>query len=338
MSTPETGAQARSWNEILAPYKEPVLWKSVFQLANSVALFALLWAAMLWSLDVSYALTLVLALPAACMLMRLFIIQHDCGHGSFFRSARANHVVGFLLGIVTLTPYHYWRRTHSIHHATSGDLDNREFGDIHTLTVREYRALPLWKRFRYRLYRNPVTLFVIGPAYQFIVKHRLPLDTPPGWKKEWASILWTNLAIAAVVALGMWTIGLGSFLAVQLPITLVSGTIGVWLFYVQHQFEDTYWRDHPEWSFHAASLEGASFYDLPRWLHWFSGNIGYHHIHHLASRIPNYRLRECMEQVPELQHVTRLTIGESLRTARLKLWDEERRKLVGFGDLERVEA
>lgn len=327
-----TAAASAFWNERLGPYKQPILWKSVFQLANSALIYLGLWAAMVWSLDVSYALTLMLALPTACMVMRLFIIQHDCGHGSFFRSSRANHIVGSILGVITLTPYHYWRRTHSIHHATSGDLDNREFGDIATLTVAEFKALSVWRRFGYRLYRNPLTLFVVGPFYQFVIKHRFPADTPTAWRKEWMSVIGTNLALALVITVTGFSLGFGRFVAVQLPITLLTGTIGVWLFYIQHQFEDTYWRKQPEWSPIDASLQGSSFYDLPRPLHWLSGNIGFHHIHHLASRIPNYRLREAMEEVPELHKVTRLGVWESLKTLRLRLWDEQNKKLVSFAE------
>jgi len=324
---------ARTWNEVLAPYKSSHLGRSLWQLGSTAALFALTWWLMLESLEVGYWLTLLLALPAAGLMTRLFIIQHDCGHGCFFRSPRANHAVGFVLGVLTLMPYHYWRRTHAIHHATSGDLDHRDFGEIDTLTVREYRALGRWGRLRYRLYRNMFVLLVLGPFYQFVLKHRLPLDAPRDWKREWRGVMATNLALAAgVTAMGL-TVGFGRFALVHLPIVVVSGALGVWLFYVQHQFEDTYWENHPEWDFHRAGIEGSSFLDLPPVLHWFTGNIGYHHVHHLSSRIPNYALRRAMAENPELQAVTRLTLRESLGCARLKLWCEDRRRMVGFAEV-----
>jgi omega-6 fatty acid desaturase (delta-12 desaturase) len=293
---------------------------------------------MLASLEYSYWVTLLLALPAAGFLIRLFIIQHDCGHGSFFRSRIANNTLGFVLGILTLTPYAYWRKIHALHHKTSSNLDHRGFGDVTTLTVNEYLALTRWGRLRYRLYRNPVVLFGIGPGFEFILRHRFPASLPRSWRREWASVIWTNVAIVALVAMMWKTIGIQTFLAVQLPITLLAGTAGVWLFYIQHQFEDTYWERDDAWSFHAAGLEGSSYYDLPGILHWFTGNIGVHHVHHLSSRIPNYRLQQCLRENPELQQVTRLTLWGSLKCARLKLWDEERRKLVGFQHLGSIRA
>ncbi len=332
MDANPAAALTRYWNRLLAPYAKADNRRAWFNLVTTGALFALNWGAMLWSLRGPYWVTLLLALPAAGLLTRLFIFQHDCGHGAFFGSRIANNVVGAVIGLFTLTPYGYWRRTHAVHHGTAGDLDRRTFGDVALLTVREYGGLSRWGRLKYRLYRHPLILLVIGPVFQFVIKHRLPLDIPRTWKKEWASVMWTNLAIAGVVGLAWWTIGLGTFLKVQLPITLFSGTIGMWLFYVQHQFEDTYWREHPDWSFHQAGLQGSSFYDLPAILHWFTGNIGFHHIHHLASRIPQYRLKECFRQVPELHAVTRLTLSSSLRCARLHLWDEARQRLVGFRD------
>ncbi len=327
-----------SWNKILAPYKKADTRSALTQLANTAIPFFLLWYLMLVSLEVSYALTLLLAVPAAGLFIRLFIIQHDCGHGSFFRSRRANNAVGFVLGIVTLFPYHYWRRTHAIHHATAGNLDRREFGDIETLTVKEYLARNRWQRLAYRLYRSPVVLLLIGPAYQFIFKHRLPLDAPRTWKKEWAGVMWTNLAIAAVVVALAWSIGLRAFLLIEGPIILPAGALGIWLFYVQHQFEDTYWERPPEWTLEMAGLTGSSFFDLPPVLRWFTGNIGYHHVHHLSSQIPNYRLRQCMEENPELHHVTRITLRQSLGCMRLKLWDEDQHKLVGFSHLRSIET
>jgi omega-6 fatty acid desaturase (delta-12 desaturase) len=327
---------AHGWNQILAAYKVPHLGKSLWQLSTTSALFALNWWLMLRGLEVGYWLTLLLALPAAGLLTRLFIIQHDCGHGCFFRSPRANHAVGFVLGVLTLTPYHYWRRTHALHHASSGDLERRDFGEIITLTVREYRALPRWRRLAYRLYRNMFVLLVIGPLYQFVFKHRLPLDAPLSWKREWRSVMATNLALGVLLVTMVWSVGLQRFALVHVPIVVLSGALGVWLFYIQHQFEDTYWERPPEWEFHRAAAEGSSFLDLPAVLHWFTGNIGYHHVHHLSSRIPNYSLRRCMEENPELGQVTRLTLGQGLKCGRLKLWDEDSRRLVGFGALARL--
>jgi len=335
---PLAEAAPRSWNQILAPYKKSHRGKSLFQLITTSVLFVAGWVAMLYSLEVGYWLTLLLALPTAGLLTRLFIIQHDCGHGSFFRSSRANHAVGSVIGVLMMIPYHYWRRTHAIHHASAGDLDHREFGDISTLTVDEYLALSRWGRLGYRLYRNIFFLVLVGPIYQFVFKHRLPLDTPRAWRKEWASILWTNVALVALVVTLGQTIGYGTLVLVHLPVLMLSGGFGLWLFYVQHQFEDTYWRNHPEWDIHRAALEGSSFFDLPPVLHWFTGNIGYHHIHHLSSRIPNYSLKRCLEENPELQKVTRFTLWESLRCARLKLWDEREKRLIGFSDLRTADA
>ncbi len=329
----DMAAEARRWNGLLRPYRQPDRARSLFQLISTTLLFTAGCALMLASLEISYAITLALALPTAGLLIRLFIIQHDCGHGSYFNSRLANDLVGSSIGVVMLTPYHYWRKTHAIHHATHGDLDRRDFGDVMTLTVREYLALSRAGRFGYRFYRNLFVLLVLGPIYQFGIKHRFPFDAPRSWRREWASVMWTNAALAAVLLLAWKTIGLDRLALVYVPVILVASTVGIWLFYVQHQFEDTYWTDSPNWSFHKAGVEGSSFYDLPRVLHWFTGNIGYHHIHHLASQIPNYKLPRCFAENPELQQVTRLTLLESFRCARLKLWDEETRKLVGFREL-----
>jgi len=338
-SEPVDAAGAAShWNRILGPYREPQLRRSLFQLISTALLFALSGVLMVLSLKVSYFLTLALALPAAGLLIRLFIIQHDCGHGSFFRSRRANTAVGSAIGVVMLTPYEYWRKTHSIHHATHGDLDRRDFGDVMTLTVKEYRSLSPRGRFGYRFYRNLFVMLVLGPLYQFGFKHRFPFDAPRAWRREWASVMWTNAAIAAGLVVAWLTIGLGPFFLVYTPVMLTASALGIWLFYVQHQFQDSYWTDSAHWSFHSAGIEGSSFYDLPKVLHWFTGNIGYHHIHHLASKIPNYRLPECYAENPELHQVTRLTMRESLRCARLKLWDEAGNRMVGFRELREMAA
>jgi omega-6 fatty acid desaturase (delta-12 desaturase) len=326
------------WNALLAPYKQPALWRSIYQIVDTAVPFVVLWVAMLWSLSVSYWLTLALSVPTALLVMRLFILQHDCGHQAFFKSKRANDTLGSILGVFTLVPYHYWRRTHAIHHATSGNLDQRSFGDIDTLTVREYLGLSKTKRLMYRMYRHPLVMTVIGPAYQFVFKHRYPADAPRSWKREWASVHYTNLGLLGVVAIMWLTIGIDRFLLVQVPVTVISGSLGVFLFYVQHQYEDTYWRYRERWDYYAAGLEGSSHYVLPKVLQWFTGNIGLHHIHHVASRIPNYYLQRCFDENPELHKVTQLRFWPSVKTLWMTLWDEDEQKLVGFRDLKTIRA
>ena len=321
---------------MLAPYKEPSLWRSVYQLVNTATPFFVMWYIMLRTLGSGYWLTLLLAIPTGMFLIRLFILQHDCGHGAFFKSRRANNTLGFIIGVLTLMPYTYWRKTHAIHHATSGNLDHRVFGDIDTLTVREYLALSKLRRLLYRLYRHPVVLLVIGPAYQFILKHRYPADTPRSWKREWNSVHATNVALLLVVATMWLTIGIDRFLMIQLPVTMVSGSIGVFLFYIQHQYEDTYWRYQETWDYYDAGLKGSSYHVLPKVFQWFTGNIGLHHIHHVNSRIPNYYLQRCYDENPELQQVTRLGFWQSVGTLWMTLWDEDEGRLIGFRDLKPV--
>jgi omega-6 fatty acid desaturase (delta-12 desaturase) len=328
--------QAEHWRRIVAPYRGGDTCRSVVQLATTASFFAALWVAMLWSLEVSYVLTLVLAVPAAGFLTRLFMIQHDCGHGSYFRSRRARDWVGFCIGVLTLIPYRYWRRTHAYHHAHSGNLDSRSFGDITTMTVREYLALPRLRRLAYRLYRNPVVLLGIGPAYQFLIKHRYPWDVPRSWKKEWGSVWWTNLWLVGIVVLMAQTIGLQRFLLIQAPVTILTCTIGVWLFYVQHQFENAYWHRYSNWDFFDAVLQGSSHLVLPKPLQWITANIGLHHVHHLSSLIPNYKLQACLDANQALQAATRIRIADTWKLLRLTLWNEKAQRLIGFGDLPEV--
>lgn len=331
-----TTEQNIDWVAMLSPYRKPVAWKSGFQLVTTVLLLAAFWGAAVWSLKIGYWLTLLCAVPAAMMVVRLFMLQHDCGHGAFFKSQKLNNAVGSVLGVITLVPYAYWRRTHAIHHATSGNLDVRGLGDIDTLTVREYLSRSKAKRILYRMYRHPAVLLLIGPTWQFILKHRLPLDVPKGWKREHIGVQLTNLGLAALVAFMWWTLGIKNFLLVQLPITLLAGSIGVFLFYVQHQYEDTYWRYREAWNYFAAGLEGASHLTMPKVLQWCTANIGLHHIHHIASRIPNYHLQRAYDNHPELQQVTRLSLWKSVTTLRLTLWDEDTNQLVGFRELRAI--
>ena len=316
-------------------YAQPDVRRSIAQLLVTGSALALLWLGMWVSLGHGYWITLLLAVPAAGFLVRLFIIQHDCGHGSLFRSRLANDLTGRILGVFTLTPYDYWRRTHAAHHATSGNLDRRGVGDISTLTVREYLAMSRWRRLVYRLYRHPLVLFGIGPIYLFILKHRLPLDMPLR-SGVWRNLFATNAGIAALIAVLAILVGPLALLKLQLPIVLLAASAGIWLFHVQHQFEDSYWQRDPAWSFHQAALRGSSYYRLPRLLQWFTASIGLHHIHHLCSRIPNYRLQECLDENPELHEVRRLTLLQSLRCARLSLWSEESGRMIRFRDLRTI--
>ena len=335
-----TASPSISLRQLVAPFARPQRGRAVAQLANTAIPFFAVWGLMAFSVveGWSYFWTLLLSLPAAGLYVRLFIIQHDCGHGSFFAHRQLDHVVGAALGVLTLFPYGYWKKTHAIHHATSGNLDRREFGDVETLTVAEYLALPWHRRLGYRLYRSAFILLLIGPAYQFILKHRFPFDIPFAWKKEWASVLWNNLfLLLAGWGLVSW-LGWKTLLLVELPILLVAGAVGVWLFYVQHQFEEAYWERQEEWDADEAAIRGSSFFDLPRWLHWWTGNIGYHHIHHLASKVPNYRLRACFESNPLLQKAPRIRVFQSFRCARLKLWDESSKRLVPFSFLRAAKA
>ncbi len=323
---------------LLARYKDPDVVRSLWQVVNTTVPLMALWLLMLFFVDRAYWVTLLLALPTAAFLIRLFIIQHDCGHGAFLKSARVSNAMGFVIGVLTLTPYQYWRKIHAMHHATSGNLEGRGFGDIDTLTVQEYLALGRWGRLKYRLYRNPLVLFGVGPPFQFVIKHRLPTIVPPSWRRERLSIHLTNLALVATIAVMAVTIGLRRFLMVQIPVTILASALGVWLFYVQHQFQDTYWEHERAWDYVAAGIRGSSYYALPKVLQWLTGNIGLHHIHHLNSRIPNYRLQRAFDENPELQRVTRLTLWQSLRCIFYKLWDEEHGRLVGYGYVRRLRA
>ena len=319
----------------LLRYREADPARALFELTVTASALVVLWVLMWLSLDVGYWLTLLLAVPAAGFVVRLFLIQHDCGHGAFFRTRALNDWVGRVLGVFTLTPYDYWKRNHAIHHATASNLDRRGIGDIDTLTVAEYRARPLMGRILYRLYRNAIVMFGLGAAYMFFLQHRLPFyQMRLGWR-PWVSTMATNAAIALAVTVMMWFVGIGPFLMVHLPIMLLAASIGVWLFYVQHQFEDVQWARDDSWAAQDAALAGSSYYDLPGVLRWLTANIGIHHVHHLNSRIPYYRLPQVLRDFPELKKVGRLTLWQSLRGVRLTLWCESRKKLVSFADLRR---
>jgi len=327
-STPPIPPDVADWKKIVVRFQKPSTPKATWQIINSLGPYALLWFLMYYTMTVSWWLTIPLAILAGGFLVRAFIIFHDCGHGSFFKSARANNTWGFLCGLLTFTPFYEWRWEHSLHHASSGDLDRRGRGDVWTMTVQEYLEASRGKRFAYRLARNPIVLFVLAPLYVFLIRQRFA--TPSANPRERHSVYWMNLAILAV-AVGMTAIfGLKAYLLIQLTTLMAAGAAGFWLFYVQHQFEGVYWERRDQWDYAAAALQGSSFYKLPRVLQWFSGNIGFHHIHHLSPRIPNYHLEQCHRADPLFQTVKAVTFFSSFKSLTFRLWDEQKRVLVGY--------
>ena len=330
MPSPQVADCAKTWSRTLARYRTPRPGRSAFELAATAIPFLVFWLLCWMAVHFGLWWGLVLTIPAAMFLLRLFIIQHDCGHGSFFAHRRIDDWTGRILGVLTLTPYDYWRQAHAVHHAAAGNLEERGMGDILTMTVDEYAAASLRGRLLYRLYRHPVVMFGLGPAWIFLFKQRLPFGLMKSGAGPWISTMATNAFIAALSGLLIWQVGLATFLLIQLPIVILAGTIGVWLFYVQHQFEDTHWSGGAEWTFHHSALHGSSFYDLPRVLRWLTANIGVHHVHHLSSRIPGYRLSEVLDDYPELARIGRITIADSLSSVRLALWDSSSGRLVSF--------
>jgi len=318
----------RSWKQLVASYQGADLKRSLWQLVNSVVPYLALLYVAYRLLAVSFWLALPVQILAAGFMVRTFIIFHDCGHGSFFRSRLANDVVGYITGILTFTPYDDWKNEHARHHATAGDLDRRGAGDVLTMTVQEYRRATFWKRLGYRLYRNPFVLLCVAPIFMFVIKQRVPRRGTG--TRGIVSVLVTDVALAAIFAALFATIGVGKTLLLILPVIAIAGAAGIFLFYVQHQFEQVYWERHEHRDFVAVAMQGSSLYALPRVLQWFSGNIGFHHIHHLSSRIPNYRLPKAYREQPLFQQVPTLTLRSSLRSLRLHLYDEASRRLVGF--------
>jgi acyl-lipid omega-6 desaturase (Delta-12 desaturase) len=322
--------EVRRWARHCATFRGAVNPRAMMQLVNTLIPLAVLVPLMFWTLKIHYGLTLLLAIPGGCLLVRLFIIQHDCGHGSFFASSRLNTTVGRIMSIFTLAPYGLWRREHALHHNGSGNLDRRGIGDIETKTVSEYLACTTFERFRYRLYRNPLFLFGFGVPFYFMIIQRFPWFHGLNAKESWRSVMGLNAAIAVVYGLIGALVGYGALALVMLPMLHVAAALGGWLFFIQHQFEETQWDSDLHWDFQVAAVHGSSYYVLPRPLQWATGNIGLHHIHHLNSMVPNYRLQECLDALPELSQVNRLTIMESLRCVRLTLWDDAARRLVTY--------
>jgi omega-6 fatty acid desaturase (delta-12 desaturase) len=331
MATHNTPAE---WKSIIAEFQQPSRWRACWQILNTIGTYILLWYLLYLSRSVSWWLTIPLAMLAGGFVIRTFIIFHDCGHGSFFKSNRANDIWGFITGVITFTPYFHWRWEHSIHHSSSGHLDRRGVGDIWTMTVTEYLESSRSKKFAYRLMRNPLLLFLIAPMLLLLVLQRFA--SKKASPRERYSVWFMNLAVAAMCGSLIWLFGFLPWLIIQLTITAVAGCCGVWLFYVQHQFEDVYWEKGKDWDYTAAAIEGSSYYKLPRILQWFSGNIGFHHIHHLSPRIPNYNLERCHYSDPMFTEVPPLTFFTSLKALTFRLWDEKSRKLISFGNLKRL--
>jgi omega-6 fatty acid desaturase (delta-12 desaturase) len=317
-----------SWQKLIAPYQHSDTAKSIFQVSSTLTGYFLLWGLVIYSLSISYWLTALLVVITALFLVRVFIIFHDCGHGSFFRSRTANRWVGFFLGVLTFTPSEDWWHEHAIHHATAGNLDKRGTGDVTTLTLEEYQKSSKFKQLAYSVFRHPLAMFLVGPVFVFMLRQRFP--SVNAGRSEKLGVLYTDLALIAIFFGMSLLIGWKEFFILQISIMWIAGAVGIWLFYVQHQFEDVYWRRNGEWDFVQSALKGASCYRLPGILEWFSGNIGYHHIHHLSPRIPNYFLKKCYLDNPPLQKAYTFNLRTSLNTLPLRVWDEFTGKLVGL--------
>jgi omega-6 fatty acid desaturase (delta-12 desaturase) len=336
-----TAAPARpastAWRHIVEDYEGPQLRRSVQQVITTLGAFVLLLYITYRTLVLPYWVTLACALVASGFMMRTFMLMHDCAHGSLFKSRRANDILGFITGVLTLTPYVQWRRDHVLHHASAGDLDRRGHGDVMTLTVREYQARSAWGRLKYRVYRHPLILLGFGPLH-LAINQRYRARSKATGDKEIASVRATNIALAALIGTAWYVIGLEALALVYVPVFFFGGAAGIWLFYVQHQFEGTYWEPHGEWDYVTAAIEGSSYLRLPRVLQWMTCSIGLHHVHHLSPRVPNYRLQACHDANPEFQRAKRLTLGDSVRAFSLKLWDEDANQLVGFRAARRATA
>ncbi|WP_214627932.1 fatty acid desaturase [Paenibacillus agaridevorans] len=315
----------------VAPFERNDLKVSIRQLANTLLPLIVLWAAAYWSLSVSYLLTLGIGVLASAFVVRTFIIFHDCCHGSFFSNKRANDILGIITGVITLVPYQQWKNSHAIHHATSSNLDKRGVGDLWILTVEEFAALTPLRKLAYRAYRNPLVMFGLGPIFVFVLQYRF--NRNGARRKERLNTYLMNALIVAVYALLGWALGWQQFLMVQFPIFYLSGVLGIWLFYVQHQFEDSYFEKNDEWSYVMAAVEGSSYYKLPKLLQWLTGNIGFHHVHHLSPKVPNYYLEDAHDATPPLQKATTITIMQSFESLRFRLWDERDKKFVSFRDV-----
>lgn len=324
-----------SWRNTILKYQSPAIRKSTWQIVNSFIPFIVTWYLMYLSLDINYFITLLLAIPAAGFLVRIFIIQHDCSHGSFFKSNKLNNLTGRFCSLFTFTPYSYWKRSHGIHHANASNLENRGIGDVYTITVKEYLQKSKLGRLKYRLYRSPFFLFLIIPSVLFLLWYRFPTSKNKALKMVESSVYWTDLAIGILVVLMILLVGWKVFLMIQMPITVIATSIGNWLFFIQHQFEDTYWAKENEWDYTAAALQGSSYYKLPKVLQWFTGNIGFHNIHHLNPKIPNYMLEKCYHENSLFHKSITLTLRTSLKSTFLALWDEEKKKLIGFKELKK---
>ncbi len=318
------------WYDEVKAYERPILSKAIWQLINTFVPYALVWflAVRTVQLGYSYWITLPLVVVMACLMVRIFIFFHDCTHGSFFVSRKANTILGYITGILTFTPFEEWRRTHGIHHSTAGDLDRRGVGDVWTMTAEEYRTASKWQRFVYRFYRNPFVLLAFGPVATFLIAQRFPRSSMP--RKSRISIHITNVALALILVAAHFTIGLRAYFLIKIVAMWIAGAMGIWLFYVQHQYADVVWTRHEAWNPIHTALHGSSFYRLPRVLQWISGNIGFHHIHHVRARIPNYRLEEAYKAIPALREVEPVTLWSSRKSLRLNLWDEQAGRLIGF--------